>query len=683
MTRHSTADPTATPAPEKTGAAPRRSVWQALRSGKTAAGLAIVGFFVLVAIVGPMIFTRNPGALSGAALQPPSGAHWFGTTQLGQDIFTQVVDGTRVSVMVGFLAALMATVLSLLVGLAAGYWGNLRDELLSALANIFLVIPALPLVVVLAGYLPSRGELTVALVISVTGWSWGARVLRAQTLSIRKRDFIEASRATGEGSLRIILWEILPNELAIVASTFLFTVIFAILTQAGLAFLGLADVTSWSWGAILYWAENNQALQSGAWWWFLPPGLCIALFGTGLAMMNFGIDEFVNPRLRVARRSAKEGRRAARRDGVDNAITPVASERSAAPVLGSDVVLQISNLRVDYGYGASALRAVDDVSLTLHRGEVLGIAGESGSGKSTLAYAITRLLRAPGRVVSGEVYYGPREGQPFDVLQMTPSALKAFRWSELAIVFQSAMNALNPILSLRAQLADALDAHRPGLTAAEQAARVDELFKMVGISADRGGAYPHELSGGMRQRAMIAMALVLDPEIIVMDEPTTALDVVIQRQILRQIVSLRREFGFAVVFITHDLSLLLEIADTIAVMYAGKVVEVAGARELYQRPRHPYSRGLLQSFPLLRGPRAELTGIPGSPPDLRERLPGCPFQPRCGEAVAACTTVTPVLAATGVAGDAPDRQVACLLYDEHLPDRPEHLESPGDAPCPR
>jgi peptide/nickel transport system permease protein len=279
----------------------RRLTWLGgLRSGKIITGLVILGIFVAAAIFGPVLDHADPSALSPAQLDPPSAAHWLGTTQTGQDVFAQLLDGTRISLLVGFLSAAIATVLSLLVGLSAGYLGGFPDEVLSGLSNVFLVIPALPLVIVLAGYLRDRGSLSVAVVIAVTGWAWGARVLRAQTLSIRRRDYVEAARATGETTARIIFAEILPNEVAIIASGFLFTVIFAILTQAGLAFLGLSDVSSWSWGTMLYWAQNGEALQVGAWWWFIPPGLCIALVGTALAFINFGIDEFVNPRLRTA-----------------------------------------------------------------------------------------------------------------------------------------------------------------------------------------------------------------------------------------------------------------------------------------------------------------------------------------------------------------------------------------------
>lgn len=285
---------------EASPATNRRSTLAGFRSTKVAAGLIIVAVFVLVAVFGPMLVHTNPSAMSAALLQPPSAAHWLGTTQTGQDVFAQLIYGTRVSMYVGFFAGALATFLSLLIGLSAGYLGGLTDEVLSGITNAFLVIPALPLVIVLAGYLPSKGSLSVALVVAVTGWAWGARVLRAQTLSIRRRDFVVAARVAGERSLRIIFAEILPNELAIVTSGFLFTVIFAILTQASLSFLGISDISTWSWGTMLYWAQNDNALQAGAWWWFVPPGLCIALVGMALSLINFGVDEFINPRLRLA-----------------------------------------------------------------------------------------------------------------------------------------------------------------------------------------------------------------------------------------------------------------------------------------------------------------------------------------------------------------------------------------------
>ncbi len=329
----------------------------------------------------------------------------------------------------------------------------------------------------------------------------------------------------------------------------------------------------------------------------------------------------------------------------------------------NEVVLEIENLDVDYELAAASLPAVRNVSVKLRRGQVLGIAGESGSGKSTLAYAVTRLLRSPGVITGGRITYHPREGSPVDVLAMTPSELRDFRWDELAIVFQSAMNALNPVLTVQTQILDVIAAHRPKMSRLERLQRMEELLRLVGISVDRAKAYPHELSGGMRQRAMIAIALALEPEVIILDEPTTALDVVMQRQILAKLMELRDRLGFSIIFITHDLSLLIEVADEIAVMYAGRIIERGDSNEIYRTPRHPYSYGLLNSFPLLHGPRQMLTGIVGFPPDLRQLPPGCPFNPRCSFAHEGCDTLRPELGVSPVAGDSPNHFVACSLYE--------------------
>ena len=326
----------------------------------------------------------------------------------------------------------------------------------------------------------------------------------------------------------------------------------------------------------------------------------------------------------------------------------------------SDPVLEIRGLRVDYGLGAQAVHAVRDVDLTLHRGEVLGLAGESGSGKSTLAYGLTRLLPPPGVVSGGQVIYHPTDGPPVDVLTLTPAKLRQFRWAETSIVFQGAMNSLNPVHRISTQLLDVIKAHEPKSTAAGRLARAKELLRLVGISPDRLDSYPHQLSGGMRQRVMIAMALALEPQVVIMDEPTTALDVVMQRQILGQLAELRQRLGFAVLFITHDLSLLVEFSDRIAIMYGGRIVEEAPAAELYRRALHPYTEGLLHSFPALRGPRRELTGIPGSPPDLRAMPSGCAFHPRCPRAFDPCDVDLPPLGPPE--GDRPGRAVACWLH---------------------
>lgn len=311
--------------------------------------------------------------------------------------------------------------------------------------------------------------------------------------------------------------------------------------------------------------------------------------------------------------------------------------------MGAEVVLRAQHVSVSYET-TRPVEAVHDVSLELRRGEVLGIAGESGCGKSTLVFALTRMLRAPARMTSGLVtFYGGDDGGVVDVSSLEGEALRAFRWQRVALVFQSAMSSLNPVRNVERQFGDIFRAHAPDMSKRERAARTAELLEMVGIDPMRRHSFPHELSGGMRQRVGIAMALALRPDVVVMDEPTTALDVVVQREILDQLEEIREELNFSLVFVTHDLSLLLEISDRLLVMYAGRVVEHAPTELLRRGAAHPYSRGLLRSTPVLGGERRELRGIPGVPPDLRNHVVGCPFAARCEALFEPCTRVTPEL----------------------------------------
>ena len=276
----------------------------------------------------------------------------------------------------------------------------------------------------------------------------------------------------------------------------------------------------------------------------------------------------------------------------------------------ADPVVTITDFSVDY-LGQSTTHAVKNVSLTLGRGEILGLAGESGCGKSTLAYGITRLLKPPALITSGRAEFHSREGWSVDLSTLSGEELRQFRWDKISMVFQGAMNSLNPVISVQAQLEDVFTTHRPELSRAERVQRCGDLLERVGVDRSRLKSFPHELSGGMRQRVMIAMAMALDPQVMIMDEPTTALDVVVQREILDEIMRLRSELGFAVIFITHDLPLLLEISDRIAVMKAGEIVELNDAYELYTNPRNDYTKRLLASFPSLTGERGDFirTGV--------------------------------------------------------------------------
>jgi peptide/nickel transport system permease protein len=318
---------TAGNAPAPSPARGRRRALRLPRSPKILTGLGILAFFVLLAIFGPIVRPYDPSEsfLNAPVPLPPSAAHWLGTTQVQQDIFSQLLVGGGDMLVVALVGGVIATVLSVIIGVTAGYLGGLADDLLSMLANIFLVLPALPLLIIMFGFLGKSGSdlLVIGLVISVTGWAFGARVLRAQTLSLRNRDYVDAAKIAGERWYRIIATEILPNLIPVVATSFLFTMLYAIGTYTALAFLGLVN-PNWNWGGMLFYAQLSNAELTGYWWWFVPPGLAIALLGTSLVLLNFGIDEFINPRLRAAGLTARPGRRGHRsRRRPEFALTPV------------------------------------------------------------------------------------------------------------------------------------------------------------------------------------------------------------------------------------------------------------------------------------------------------------------------------------------------------------------------
>jgi peptide/nickel transport system ATP-binding protein len=321
-----------------------------------------------------------------------------------------------------------------------------------------------------------------------------------------------------------------------------------------------------------------------------------------------------------------------------------------APSRAGDKLLQVCELTVEYATTYGSVKAVDDVALDVAKGEFVGVVGESGCGKSTLLFAIAQLLSDPAAITGGSVVF---HGQ--NLVAMTDKQLNALRWRDYSVVMQSAMNALNPVTSIGAQFNDAIQAHaKYSSTVIRQ--RSVEVMELVGIDPVHLKSYPHQLSGGMRQRAMIAMALLFTPDLVIMDEPTSALDVVAQRSLMVQIKELQRKLGFAIIFVTHDMSLVSHFSDQLLVMYAGQVVEAGPTRTVFDAPTHPYSRGLLDAFPSIRGPRVELTGIPGAPPDLGQYIEGCRFAPRCTDVRDACHTTSPELHRVGVA------ESRCLQY---------------------
>ena len=313
-------------------------------------------------------------------------------------------------------------------------------------------------------------------------------------------------------------------------------------------------------------------------------------------------------------------------------------------------MLEVHDLTVCYATDHGSVTAVDGVSFEVGRAEFVGVVGESGCGKSTLLFAIARLLSPPAAITAGNVVF-----QAQNLVTMTEKKLNVLRWRDMSLVMQSAMNALNPVLSIGAQFADAIEAHTKS-SAQQTLERSREVLRLVGIDPIHLKSYPHQLSGGMRQRAMIAMALLFTPDLVIMDEPTSALDVVAQRSLMVQIKQLQQRLGFAVLFVTHDMSLVSHFSDRLLVMYAGQVVETGPTRTVFDTPAHPYSRGLLEAFPSIRGPRVELAGIPGSPPELARLPSGCRFHPRCPVVQPECPVTAPPLYDVGAA------QARCLLH---------------------
>jgi peptide/nickel transport system permease protein len=640
------APPTGTGAPV---AAARRSagkdVWRAVAHNRKAmAGAVLLAFFLVLAAFPGQIAPDDPQAEIYPPGLGPSSQHWFGTTAYGQDIYSQLIWGTRQSIIIAFAVGGLATFLAVLVGVSAGYLGGAADGGLSLVTDVILVIPIFPLIIVIAAYERNAGLLTLIIVLGVLGWSYGARQLRSQTLSLRSRDFLEAARVRGERRFYVIVFEILPGMTSLIVASFLGAALYAVLFAAGLQFIGLGDPNSQSWGTMLYWAENNEALGANMVLWAIMPGVCVALLGAAFALLNYAFDEISNPALR-ARRLERSGARSRRQ-------APQAPAPAVVPP-ASDKILEVRGLTVAYATDHDPVVAVDGVDFDLAPGEFLGIVGESGCGKSTLLYAIARLLGPP---IGGEIKHGQVIFRGRDLVTLSDEELRPIRWREFSVVMQSAMNALNPVLTIAAQMRDACEAHSD-MSSKEIAARSQEVLRLVSIDPIHLHSYPHQLSGGMRQRAMIAMALLFTPELIIMDEPTSALDVVAQRSLMVQIKELQERLGFAVIFVTHDMSLVSHFSDRLLVMYAGQVAEFGKTRDLFDEPRHPYSRALLDAFPSIRGPKVQLLGIPGAPPDLARPPAGCRFSPRCPHATAECREAEPKLL------DVEGHLVRCLLYE--------------------
>jgi peptide/nickel transport system permease protein len=600
-------------------------------------GAALLVVLVLVAVFAPLLTRHSPTIASGLPYERPSGSHLLGTNDVGHDLYSQLLHGTRISLAIGVLSAVVATVVGLAVALLAGYFRGLAETVLMRLVDLTLSFPFLVLVIVLAAFF-GRGLLTTVIVIGAVLWARPARVLRSQVIKVREFQHVIAARAMGASSARVLGRHVLPRVAPLAAAQFVRAANVSVLIEASLSFLGLGDPNRVSWGTMLYFASARNAFLTEAWlWWIVPPGLALTAAVVGFAFLGYAVEEWADPRLARA-----PVRRAPRRGATKR---PVPTEASGAEPSGS--VLQVRNLSVHYRTPVGPIRAVDDVDLTVTRGRITGLVGESGSGKSTMAAAILGLARPPAKITSGEILFDGR-----DLRTLRRSEMTALRGRRIALIPQSAMNALNPAYHIHRQVAEAAAQTRSPVAAGQ---RATEVLELVGIPAARHRSFPHELSGGMRQRVVIGMAIANEPSLLVADEPVTGLDVVTQAKILRLLLDLQSRLGLSMLLISHDLPMVARVAEDLAVMYGGKIVEVGRSAEVTARPGHPYTRQLLRAFPSLRGPRRRLTSIDGEAPDLSHPPGGCLFEPRCPESIEACGDAHPSLVEVS-----PGHWVACV-----------------------
>ncbi|WP_024794908.1 dipeptide/oligopeptide/nickel ABC transporter permease/ATP-binding protein [Tomitella biformata] len=539
------------------------------------AGTVVLSVMAVCAVAAPWLSPYDPAERVTRPFASPSGQHWLGADDVGHDLLSILIHGARISLFVGVVAAIVSTVVGTLVGVVAGYARGAVDTVLMRIVDVVLSLPVLPLTIVI-GVFAGPGLQTQVLVISSVLWAGMARELRAQVLTLRERDHIEAERAMGAGPLYVLRRHIAPAVVPLVVPQFVLTIKTAILLEASLAFLGLGDISAASWGAMLSMAHSRNAFLTDAWlWWVLPPGIAIAITVLAFALLGNAIEEKSRPMLLRRRKSRRQ--------------VPLATATTEVDTGGDPLVLE--GLTVVYGEDG---RGTTDVSLTVAAGELVGLVGESGSGKSTVAAAVLGLLPAAAHITAGRVLVSGG-----DVAKMTPAELRGMRGNRVSLIPQEALSALNPVRSIGSQLDEAVLAHR-ALGRAEARARTLELLGQVGLGADRVAAYPHQLSGGMRQRVVIAMALANDPDVLIADEPTSGLDVLREVEVLALLDELRVRHSLALLVVTHNLPVIERIADRIAVMKDGELVEVGTVAQITDAPLHPYTRHLVESAPRLR-----------------------------------------------------------------------------------
>ncbi|MBN9886142.1 dipeptide/oligopeptide/nickel ABC transporter permease/ATP-binding protein [Salipiger abyssi] len=606
-------------------------------------GLIVMGFVVLLALVTPLLPLADPDVTNtgNRFLKPFSEGTLLGTDHLGRDLLSRLLWGTRLSLAVGFAAAVIAAVLGAAVGIVAGYYGGRVDNLIMRGVDMLMAFPYILLALAIVAAL-GPGLLNALIAVAAVNIPFFARNIRGITVGIAHKEFVDAAKLAGMRDARIIVSEVLPNVIPVIVIAMSTTVGWMILETAGLSFLGLgsqppqADL-----GSML--GEARSALITNP-HTSVVPGVMILIIVMAINLLGDGVRDALDPRLRSGALTRPMAATTVRRKG------PV-------PVPEGENVLDLRGLETQFHVKDRIYRAVGGVSWGVKPGECLGIIGESGSGKSVTALSVMGLVASPpGVITGGAVHYKGEDlvGAPYE-------RLRSLRGREVAYIFQDPLATLHPLYKVGDQLVEAIRVHHH-VSDKEARAKALGLLKDVRIpnAESRLENYPHEMSGGMRQRVGIAMALANDPEVIIADEPTTALDVTVQAQILSLLDTLRREKGLAIVFITHDFGVVAQLCDRVAVMYAGRIVEEGPTQMVLDAPAHPYTRRLIACVPELGEGKRELHAIPGLPPAVNDLPPGCAFAPRCDKATEACRQGEIALEAHG------PRKLRCLFPETEL-----------------
>jgi oligopeptide/dipeptide ABC transporter ATP-binding protein len=603
---------------------------------------AIVAGIILVALAAPLLHLADPVKMEvPARLAPPSLVHPLGQDEYGRDVLSRIIWGARASLSVSFLSALLAGVIGTVLGLLGGYFRGLVEILTVRSMEAIVCFPPI-LLALLVVTLMGPGAATLVFALTILYAPGYARVAFAATLTTRGLDYVTAQEALGARPSRVLALTILPNISAPLLVQFSLTVAAAMVLESGLSFLGLGVVPpAPSWGLMI---RGARSTMEQAPWLLLWP--CAALTGTILTfnLLCDRLRDVLDPRAGAAGGSWLS--RAAAR------IWPDASPAPAPALLAAE------GLTIEIETANGRIRPVRDLSLALAPGETLALVGESGSGKTLTGLALMGLLPPGVTIASGSIAFRDRAGRACDLTRLGEADMRALRGNEIAMVFQDPASCLNPVHRVGDQVAESILAHRE-VAHADATAQAISLLKEVGLPdpAQRARAYPHELSGGQRQRTMIASAIANSPRLLIADEPTTALDVTIQAQILDLLAALKQKGEMGLIFITHNLAVVSEIADRVCVMYAGEIVEEGPVRDVFASPRHPYTAALIASAP--DGVEAAVVAIPGTVPPPHLLPPGCSFAPRCACVVGQCRDEKPPVAQV-----APGRTSRCFKWKE-------------------